>query len=211
MITQIFRRAALAVALLAVAAAPVLAQGLLLPFQQPTALSMGPGQLAIGQGAGGNAAAVTMSGDCTINSSGVITCTKTNGTSIGTAGAATLGTSGGDLCLLNASCSFSGALDSISGHVASSGTAPALTSCGSGSPAIVGDDKDGQVTMGTSATGCTITFNTAYTSAPLCTVSWQATPLASQSYAVSTTALTLTQTSTSGNKVNYHCAAQSGG
>lgn len=91
------------------------------------------------------------------------------------------------------------------------GTAPALTSCGGGSPAIVGSDLAGEVTMGTTATGCVITFNVAYASAPYCTVTWQATPLASQSYTVSTTAITLTQTSTSGNKVNYYCAARSGG
>ncbi len=66
--------------------------------------------------------------------------------------------------------------------------------------------------MGTgSPTGCVITFNSAYVSAPYCVVTWQATPLASQSYAVSSTAITLTQTATSSNKVNYHCIARSGG
>jgi hypothetical protein len=90
-------------------------------------------------------------------------------------------------------------------------TAPALTSCGT-SPAIVGTDTTGEVTMGTgSPTGCVITFNVAYTGAPLCTVVWEATPLASQSYAVSNTAITLTQTGTSSNKVAYHCTARSGG
>jgi hypothetical protein len=96
-------------------------------------------------------------------------------------------------------------------HIAVGTTAPALTSCGSGSPAIIGDDKAGQVTMGTSATGCVITFATAYVSAPFCVVDWIATPLASQSYAVTNTAITLTQTSTSGNKAIYFCLSQSGG
>lgn len=97
-------------------------------------------------------------------------------------------------------------------HVATAQTTPpALTSCGSGSPAIVGTDTAGEVTMGTSATGCVITFNVAYSTAPFCTVTWTATPLASQSYAVSTTAITLTQTSASGNKAVYHCIARSGG
>lgn len=90
-------------------------------------------------------------------------------------------------------------------------TAPALTSCGT-SPAIVGTDTAGEVTMGTaSPTGCVITFNVAYTAAPICVVTWQATPLASQSYAVSTTAITLTQTGTSSNKVDYHCIGRAGG
>lgn len=96
-------------------------------------------------------------------------------------------------------------------HVRAGGSAPALTSCGT-SPAISGSDISGEVTMGTgSPTGCVITFNRAYTSAPYCAVTWQATPLASQSYAVSNTAITLTQTATSSNKVNYYCLARSGG
>jgi len=84
-------------------------------------------------------------------------------------------------------------------------TAPALTSCGT-SPAIVGTDLAGTVTMGTGTpTGCVITFNTAKSAAPHCVVTWIATPLASQSYATSTTAITLTQTATSSNVVKYIC------
>lgn len=91
------------------------------------------------------------------------------------------------------------------------GTAPALTSCGT-SPAITGTDTVGTVTMGTgSPTGCVITFNVAYASAPHCVVTWIATPLASQSYATSATAITLTQTGTSSNVVKYICVAQPGG
>lgn len=97
------------------------------------------------------------------------------------------------------------------GKLLAGGTAPALSSCGT-TPAIVGDDKAGEVTMGTGTpTGCVITFNVAYVSAPYCTVTWQATPLASQSYTVSSTAITLTQTATSSNKVNYVCWGRSGG
>lgn len=91
-----------------------------------------------------------------------------------------------------------------------SGTAPAVTSCGT-TPAITGTDVAGTVTMGTTATGCVITFNVPYVTAPHCVVSWIATPLASQSYATSATAITLTQTSTSNNVVKYICAAQPGG
>lgn len=99
----------------------------------------------------------------------------------------------------------------ITSKVRALGTAPALTSCGGGSPAIEGSDMSGTVTMGTTATGCVITFNAAYTNAPRCLVTWRATPLASQSYAVSNTAITLTQTSTSGNVVDYICTVRSGG
>lgn len=91
------------------------------------------------------------------------------------------------------------------------GTAPALTSCGTGSPTIIGTDIAGLVTAGTAATGCVITFKYPYISAPFCTVTWQGTPLLSQSYVITNTAITLTQTSTSGDKINYMCMAQNGG
>lgn len=97
-------------------------------------------------------------------------------------------------------------------HIATAAqTAPALTSCGTGSPAITGTDEAGIVTMGTGATGCVITFNVAYTGTPFCVVSWIATPLASQSYVTSNAAITLTQTSASGNKAQYICRAPAGG
>lgn len=100
---------------------------------------------------------------------------------------------------------------SIGTKIRATGTAPALTSCGT-SPAISGSDLAGEVTMGTGApTGCVITFNVAYSSAPYCTVSWQSTPLLVQSYVVSTAAITLTQTATSSNKINYTCVARSAG
>lgn len=90
-------------------------------------------------------------------------------------------------------------------------TAPALTSCGT-NPSIIGTDEAGEVTMGTgSPTGCIITFNIAYVAAPLCVLNWQATPLASQSWTVSNTAITTVQTATSSNKLNYICRARNGG
>lgn len=94
---------------------------------------------------------------------------------------------------------------SNNGHTKFTTTAPALTSCGT-SPAITGNDVHGTVTMGTgSPTGCTITFDKAYAAAPACTVTWRATPLASQSYIVSPTAITTTQTATSSNLIDYVC------
>lgn len=95
-------------------------------------------------------------------------------------------------------------------RIIATGTAPALTSCGT-TPAIVGSDTAGIVTMGSSATGCVITFNVPYLTAPTCVVSWIATPLASQSYVTSATAITTTQTSTTNNKLQYVCMAAPGG
>lgn len=105
---------------------------------------------------------------------------------------------------------FNGAINA-NAHVNTNATPPVLTSCGTGSPAITGSDSAGVVTMGTSATGCVITFAAAYTSIPFCVVTWIATPLASQSYVTAAASITLTQTSTSGNKVQYVCVGASGG
>lgn len=92
-------------------------------------------------------------------------------------------------------------------HLGPNGTAPALTVCGT-SPAISGNDHSGTVTMGTAApTGCVITFNSAYGAAPQCIVSWRVN-LALMQYTVSTTALTLAQTATSSNLVDYTCWGQ---
>lgn len=89
---------------------------------------------------------------------------------------------------------------------------PALTSCGT-TPALATGSTDtaGTVTLGTTATGCVITFGTAYTAAPTCLVTWIATPLASQSWVTATTAITVTQTSTTNNVIQYFCVAKSGG
>lgn len=96
------------------------------------------------------------------------------------------------------------------GHLRNVGSAPTLSSCGT-SPSISGTDIAGTVTMGTaSPTGCVITFATTYTAAPDCIVTWQ-TNLASMQYTISATAITLVQTGTSSNKVNYDCKAKSGG
>lgn len=98
----------------------------------------------------------------------------------------------------------------IAGHPRTSGTAPAATVCGT-TPAVLGTDAAGQVTMGTGTpTGCVLTFATAFTAAPFCTVSWNAN-LAAMGYSVSTTALTLTQTATDSTIVRWTCTARSGG
>jgi hypothetical protein len=94
--------------------------------------------------------------------------------------------------------------DVMQGLLRFSGAPPTLTSCGT-SPSVIGNGQVGEVTMGTgSPTGCVITFPVAYTSKPVCIVKWQ-TGLTSTNYTVSTTAITLTQTATSSNLVDYNC------
>lgn len=97
------------------------------------------------------------------------------------------------------------------GHEAFAGATPSLGATCGGSPTIVGTDAGGTITAGTGApTSCVVTFAVAYAAIPSCSVSWQ-TNLASMVYTVSTTALTITQTGTSSNKINYSCQAGPGG
>ena len=89
--------------------------------------------------------------------------------------------------------------------------APVVTSCGTTAVTITGNDFGGTVTVGSSAsTSCIITFATAYATTPGCAVTSQS-QLASFAYTVSTTAITVTQTSTASNLINYVCVAQPGG
>lgn len=85
-----------------------------------------------------------------------------------------------------------------------SGTAPAPT--GTGTPTIVATSTDtaGEVTAGASATSVIITFSSVKTNAPFCVVTSQ-TQLAAFAYTITGTAITITQTATSGNKIDYNC------
>lgn len=101
------------------------------------------------------------------------------------------------------------ALDTAN-HLRTTGAAPTLSGGGT-SPSINGTDVAGTVTFGTSApASVTITFAVAYTNAPFCVVTWQ-TNLASMGYTITNTAIAVTQTGTSSNKINYDCKVQSGG
>jgi len=86
---------------------------------------------------------------------------------------------------------------------------PALSACATGgTPGIVGTDFQGTITGGTTAsTSCVVTFGTAFQTAPNCNVSWKSGPLAAMSWAVSTTALTITQTSNASSQIVYTCVS----
>lgn len=84
------------------------------------------------------------------------------------------------------------------------GTAPTPTGTGSPVMATGSTDSAGEVTGGTSATSIVVTFATAKTNAPFCTVTPQ-TQLLAFAYTISTTAITITQTATTGEKIDYIC------
>lgn len=83
---------------------------------------------------------------------------------------------------------------------------PTPSACGTGSPSIGGTRLAGTVTEGTTATGCTITFELPFDKTPACVVSTvNVTSLAIASQ--STTALQVTNASQSGGLFTYVCQA----
>lgn len=56
------------------------------------------------------------------------------------------------------------------GHRFTSGPAPVISTCGTGTGTVVGDDQSGTITTATAATACTMTFSKAYRLTPTCTV-----------------------------------------
>lgn len=94
----------------------------------------------------------------------------------------------------------------MTGTILYSGGIPAVT--GTGTPTIQAGSTNtaGQVTAGASATSVVITFaNGGYLrTTPFCQVE-SLTQLAAFSYTVSLTAITITQTATSGNSIVYEC------
>jgi hypothetical protein len=93
------------------------------------------------------------------------------------------------------------------GHIASSGTAPTLSGCGT-SPSLGSGatDTKGVVTLGSgTVTACTLTFATAYASAPVVIVSDNSTTIANDISAVSASALTASfSASFPGGHLYYH-------
>ena len=102
-------------------------------------------------------------------------------------------------------------------HIAAGGSqavAPATSSCGTGgSPGVVGPDNAGVITegagTGTGVTGCTITFNAAWNTAPVCTVSSvNATAVAAGVVSTSTTTLVVINTAATSLGVSYICLSK---
>ena len=93
----------------------------------------------------------------------------------------------------------------VAGGISFYGTIPTLSSCGTNPSITVGStDNAGEITEGSVATGCTITFASAKTNAPFCTVTEQSGLAAS--YTISTTAITITNIGAlSSTKLDYSC------
>lgn len=97
------------------------------------------------------------------------------------------------------------------GHIIASSTNPVISACGTG-PTMTGDDSHGTVTEGSSASsGCVLTFKVPYTVAPPCVVTTQTGSISvAFTYAVTATAITVTDSALSSDKWNYICIGTAG-
>lgn len=78
----------------------------------------------------------------------------------------------------------------VAGHITTEGTAPTLSLCGT-TPAIVGNDSAGTITIGTGVTtACTVTFAASFANAPACVITGDNTAVTYAITARSTTAFT---------------------
>ena len=153
---------------------------------------------------------------CTSATSGSAFCNSGNGDVVlkmNADGTVALGSGGSSMPTATGSYSGSTLLVGANGHIATyMATAPVLSSCGS-SPSITGSDTAFVITVGSTATGCTATFNKTWTSNPVCTVTNQSQSIVSaMTYTVSTTAVTISQAAgLSGNIIDVIClGAQDG-
>jgi hypothetical protein len=88
-------------------------------------------------------------------------------------------------------------------------TVPVVSACGTGALATGSTDTAGEVTM-TGATGCTLTFGTAFASAPTCVTTQETINTAATTTTVTATALVIAAAA-SGNKFSYICVGKLGG
>jgi hypothetical protein len=96
---------------------------------------------------------------------------------------------------------------STNGHIISSGTVPSVSSCGGGTPSVIGNDHLGVITVGTGVTtACTLNFATSYGVGcnVVCTESDNATTATGDVSAISPTAVTFSFSSTVGSGLLYY-------
>jgi hypothetical protein len=93
------------------------------------------------------------------------------------------------------------------GHILATGSAPSISSCGTGSPSVSGGDNFGTVIAGGGVlSSCVINFGATWGTAPRCVAS-SGTAIASLTVTASTTQLTIGGTSITGDTINWVCGS----
>lgn len=92
------------------------------------------------------------------------------------------------------------------GHQFTSGPNPAISTCGTGTGTVVGDDISGVITTATAATACTMTFSKIYRGTPTCIVTDNSLVGFADISSISTSAVTFGISSAlTGGKLYYSC------
>lgn len=99
--------------------------------------------------------------------------------------------------------------DLITRYQFSSGTTPAVSSCGTGTPAVAGTDVAGKITTGGGTlTSCVLTFANAWTNQPSCWVNDESTTgIVTPNSVTTTTTMTVYATTLTGKVISYGCSA----
>lgn len=112
----------------------------------------------------------------------------------------------GDIFVLATTTGNMVAGEDNAGHRFTGGPKPAVSSCGTGSPTVVGDDQGGTITTGSAASSCTLTFAAKYANTPYCTESDSSTASTGDISSISTTAVTFSfSVGLTGGTIYYQC------
>lgn len=94
----------------------------------------------------------------------------------------------------------------IGSHLAFTGGSPGTpTTCGTGSPSVIGTDNKGAITSGTAATACTLPFNRTFTTTPVCVCSSNSSAVACSVTALSATSVTFGLSAALSGTIYYIC------
>ncbi len=94
----------------------------------------------------------------------------------------------------------------ITGPIVTSGDNPNVSSCGTGSPSVIGNDVAGHITAGGGVlTSCTLTFTQSWSVAPVCMVDDESHVLLLSGNPSNGTLVITSIGSFSGDTIGYHC------
>lgn len=116
---------------------------------------------------------------------------------------------------VTAPVSFSGALTAagrvlVTGHMSTKQTgSPSVSSCGT-SPSVTGNDHNGTITVGTSATSCTLTFGRGWANTPQCFANDRTAVLEVRAVPTTTTVVfdTATASNIASDTIDYWCVGR---
>jgi hypothetical protein len=186
------------------------------PTATPTPVVKVHGNLQV-DGTSNFTGAVTAQGGLTVStglvmSSGNVTLSLFGAQSITkTLGALTIGTTSNNVVNLIQNNTTRFTLTTGAHLESLQATAPVLSTCGTSPSVVTGTDHSGSFTVGSVATGCTLTFNTAWTNTPQCVANDRSSVVTVGITTASASAITFTTATAatiSSQQIDYICAGR---